>query len=222
MKIIGITGAIGAGKSTLSNHLHREGIPILSSDEVVHRLKDNDADVINKIKHIFPEVVVNEKIDRTRLRNTVLMKKSALSQLEEIYFPKLLEHQKAFLEDNQRRNTKIVVLDVPLLFETELNRYCDYSILATAPRFLRKLRVLKRKGMSAALFQFFEEHQMDDDERKKLADFIIPCGIDKGSALRKLKEALKQISELPEKQWHGKWPTKLKRIYNGKRDRFRY
>lgn len=222
MQIIGLTGAIGAGKSTLSKALRREGVPVHSSDEEVHLLMKEDLDVQRNIKKKWPDVFSKGKIDRVKLRKHVLSMPKGLSLLEDIFYAKLVKRQKEFLEINQRLKIKFVAVDVPLLFETGLDRYCHYVIVASTPVYLRKIRVLRRKGMNESQFQAFEAHQMEDEERKKRADFVIHCGVDKGSAHRKIREILANLSTQPENPWQGKWPTTLKRINHGTRNRFRH
>ena len=111
---------------------------------------------------------------------------------------------------------------MPLLLEMGLDRFCHYVILATAPPFLRKQRVLGRKGMSLEKLQAFEAHQMTEPQRKKRANFIIPCGREKGSALKRIQQILYQLSRQPPIEWQGKWPTNIKREPYGTGNRFRH
>lgn len=222
MWIIGLTGAIGAGKSTLAKALRSEGVPVLSSDREVHDLMKTDPEVQKRIKLLWPDVFQQGKIDRVKLRNYALSTPSGLSQLEDIFYPKLAQRQKEFLKKNQKLKLKVVALDVPLLFEIGLDSYCHCVILASTPLFLRKMRVLRRKGVNMKQFQAFESHQMRDDQRKKRATFVIPCGGDKGSSLKRIKRILRLISQEPAQKWQGKWPSNLKRIPYGTRNRFRH
>lgn len=222
MWIIGLTGAIGAGKSTLAKYLECEGIPVHSSDKEVHHLMKTDPEVQQKIKSLCPTAFHKGKVDRLKLREFALSSPNGLLDLETILYPRLTQNQKKFVIHNQKLKHKVIALDVPLLFEMGLNRYCHLVILASTPLFLRKMRVLRRKGLNTKQFEVFESHQMRDDQRKKRANFVISCGADKGSALKKIKEILKTISEEPIPKWQGRWPSTLTRISNATRNRFRH
>jgi len=222
MWILGLTGAMGAGKSTLAKYFRLMGVPVHCADRAIHSLLRKDIDIQQKIKFLWPEVFFNGKIDRSLLGDRVLSSPSDLAQLEEILYPKLAKQQKEFLLKNQKHKAKFVVLDVPLLFEVGLDRYCHYVILASAPLFLRKLRVLSRKGMAFQKFQDFESHQLNDAQRRKRADFMIPCGREKGSALKRIREILYMLSQKSSPKWQGRWPTNFKREPYGQGNRFRH
>ncbi len=211
MWIIGLTGGLGAGKSTLAKYLRQEGVPVLCSDREIHALLSFDLDIQKKIKALWPEVLVGGKIDRNQLANLVVFSFSNLTQLETILYPKLMERQKQFLLKNQRVNVPFVALDVPLLYEVGLDRYCHSVLIASAPLFLRKKRVLKRKDMTLMKFQALVSYQMNERERLKLSNFVIRTGLDKGNILKKVREMLRQLSQKPAPKWQGKWPTHIKR-----------
>lgn len=216
MWIIGLTGAMGAGKSTLSRSFEFLGVPVLCSDKVIHKLLESDPAVCQEIKALWPDVFVQGKIDRFLLGEYTLSSPDQLRILEGILYPKFAKIQKDFLKVHQKQNTPVVVLDVPLLFEVGLNRYCHCVILAVAPYFLRKKRILGRKGMSLKRFNFFESQQMPDKERLKYADFTVPTGRGKGSSLKRVQEILSLLSQHPSPVWNGKWPTILQREPYGK------
>ncbi|MBS0271339.1 MAG: dephospho-CoA kinase [Proteobacteria bacterium] len=222
MWIIGITGAIGAGKSSLSKYLKSLGVPIHSSDKEIHLLLEKDLQVREKIIKLWPNIIRQGKIDRELLGEAVLFSPNGLAQLEKILYPRLVERQKEFLRKNQYLNKDIVALDVPLLFEVGLDRYCHCVILASTPSLIRKERVLKRKGMTLEKLKAFESQQLNDRERRKWADYIIPCGREKGSALKMIKDILETLSLKKSPIWQGKWPKNLRRNRYGTRDRFRY
>jgi dephospho-CoA kinase len=149
------------------------------------------------------------KIDRKVLGDLVLSSPSDLKFLEEILYPKLLESQKEFLKRNQAQGKKAVALDIPLLFEVGLDRYFHFVVLASTPLFLRKKRVLKRKGMTLKKFKAFDEEQMSDLQKRKKSDFVIPCGREKGSSFKRVKYVLDFISQKPPRRWRGKWPISV-------------
>lgn len=209
MWIIGITGGIGAGKSFLSRSFVSLGVPVHSSDKFIHFLLDNDMKIQRKIKARWPKAFINGKIDRKILGDIALSSSSELRFLEETLYPKLLESQKDFLKRNQAQRRKAVALDIPLLFEVSLDLYCHFVVLALTPFFLRKKRVLQRKGMTLKKFKALDKEQMSDLQKRRKADFVISCGREKGSAFKKVKYILDLISQKPSLPWHGKWPINI-------------
>lgn len=222
MWVLGLTGGIGAGKSTLSKYLKYEGIPVHSADREIHCLLRTDPEIQHKIRELWPDVFINGNLDRKILGDRALSSPGGLLVLEDILYPKLAQRQREFLFQNQKRKASCVVLDIPLLFETGLDQYCDFVILASAPFFLRKQRVLRREGMTLKKFQTLESHQMKEVQRKKRADFVISCGRDKGSALKKIKHILYFFSQKPSPQWNGRWPINIIRSLHGTRNCFRH
>ncbi len=222
MKIVGLTGAMGAGKSSLAKYLHREGIPIHCADQEIHDLLASDVEIQEKIKELWPDVFVEGSIDRNKLGNRTFSSSQTLTQLENLLYPKLLQRQKRFLLKNQILNIPLVVLDAPLLCEVGLDRYCHFVVMAFAPLFLRKQRVLRRKEMTPQKFQMITSHQMKDQQRRKYVDFIIPTGREKGSALKRIRDILNTLLQKPSPSWQGRWPTQLKREPYVTRNRFRY
>ncbi|MBX9620584.1 MAG: dephospho-CoA kinase [Alphaproteobacteria bacterium] len=209
MWIIGITGGIGAGKSFLSRSFMSLGVPVHSSDKCIHFLLGHDVEIQKRIKELWPKAFINGKIDRKVLGDLVLSFPLDLKLLEETLYPKLLESQKVFLKKNQAQGRKFVALDIPLLFEVGLDRYCHFVVLASTPLFLRKKRVLRRKGMTLKKFKVFNKEQMNDLQRRKKVDFVIPCGREKGSAFKKVKYVLDLISQKNPCRWQGKWPINV-------------
>lgn len=222
MWIIGLTGAMGAGKSTLSQSFQRLGVPVLCSDTVIHTLLEFDPFVSQKIKMLWPSVFVKGRIDRFLLGECTLSSPDQLRILEGILYPHLAKLQKDFLEFHQKKNDPLVVLDVPLLFEVGLNKYCHYVVIATAPYSTRKKRVLKRPGMSLKKFNFFESQQMPEKERLKYADFVIPTGRGEQSSLKKIQEIISLLSQKTSPSWNGEWPTTLTREFYDKGNRIRH
>jgi len=211
MWIIGLTGRIGAGKSTLAGYLREMGIPVHSADQEIHTLLDEDWEVQQKIKDIWLDAFINGKIDRNILGERATTSSGGLAKLEKILYPKLAKRQKEFLIKNQRANVPFVALDVPLLLEVGLDHYCHVVILAQATLRMRKERVLKRQGMTLKKFQAFENHQMKDAEKKKRVDFVISCGREKESALKRIQHILKVLAKKNIPEWNGYWPANLKR-----------
>lgn len=222
MWILGLTGLMGSGKSMIASFLRLEGVPVQCADEEIHALLSSDKDTHQKIKKFWPDVFENRKLNRISLGDKILSCAYGLEKLEKILYPKLVLRQKKFLLKNQKEGTLLVALDVPLLFEVGLERYFHRVILAHAPLFLRKQRVLRRKGMTLEKFLYFDSHHMKEEEKIRKSDFIIPCGRDKGSVLRKIQEILHKLSQEPNPKWDGRWPIQLIRKSHGERSRFRH
>jgi dephospho-CoA kinase len=211
MWIIGLTGAIGAGKTTLSEEFQSLGVPVHCADTAIHTLLESDLEVFDKINALWPGAIVQGRINRCLLGDLVFSSPACLRILEGILYPKLALLQKKFLQENHTAGSPIVVLDVPLLLEVGLDEYCHYVILAVAPYNLRKKRVLERKGMTMEKFLSLESQQMTEQDRRKHADFIIPTGRSKGSSIKKIEELITRLSQDPSPQWRGRWPTILTR-----------
>jgi dephospho-CoA kinase len=211
MWIIGLTGAIGAGKSTVSQFFTQMGVPVHSADDTIHFLFDHDHEVQEQVRTSWPDVFVEGKIDRLKLGDRVLASPSELARLEGLLYPKLAENQREFLIKNQQQKKQFVVLDVPLLFEVGLDVYCDVVILVTARSPQLKQRVMRREGMTAEKYSIFKHLQMKDAERKKRADFIIYTGREKDHALKTVQKILFILSQQPIPTWQGKWPKSFKR-----------
>ncbi len=222
MWILGLTGAIGAGKSTLASSFRKMGVPVQCSDQEIHSLLNSDGEIQEKIRALWPKAFVKGKISRLLLGEQVALTSCGLETLEGILYPKIAQRQKKFLLRNQKKGIPVVVLDVPLLFEVGLDASCHRVILASSPLFLRKQRVLGRKGMGEEKFHFFESHQMAEKERMKRADFVIRCGLDKGSGLKRIQEILDTLTQEPDPKWQGKWPTHLERKSYGSRNCIRH
>lgn len=213
---------MGAGKSKISSCFQQEGIPVHCADTYVHFLFENDREVQRYVHSLWPDVFVGGKIDRLLLGNHILSSLQDLMKLEDFLYPKLAEDQRKFLQKKQSLKVPIVVLDVPLLFEVGLDAYCDYVVIAATSPSLRERRVMKRKGMTVKKFHTLERLQMKESERRKKADFIIYTGLDKGHALKAVKQILFVLSQRPSPKWQGKWPKNLKRRPNESRNCFRH
>jgi len=190
MKIIGLTGSIGMGKSATASLLRLMKVPVFDSDACVHALLTGRA--MQLILKEFPTVLDTKsgQIDRAALGRIIFQSAEAKQKLESILHPLVWEEQRKFIAKAQRAGKDRVVLDIPLLFETGRNRVCDEVITVTAPHFLQKQRVLSRRGMSSEKYKSILKSQLPDHEKRKLADFIVPTGLGRAFTLQKLKKIL--------------------------------
>ncbi|HEY7688006.1 MAG TPA: dephospho-CoA kinase, partial [Dongiaceae bacterium] len=190
MRIVGLTGSIGMGKSTAANALRRLGVPVHDADAEVHRLLRTDKALIAAIEAAFPGVGATDGIDRKALGARVFGDAAALHRLEGLIHPRVREAEAAFVRRMRGQRRPLVVLDIPLLFETGGERRCDSTMVVAAPRFLQEQRVLPRPGMTRERLSAIRARQLDDGEKLKRADIVIPTGLDRHFALRILTQAL--------------------------------
>lgn len=189
--VIGLTGSIGMGKTTVANMFRSLGIPVHDSDAAVHRLLGKNGRAVAAVAREFPDAVKEGIVDRRALGNKVFADRRALTRLESILHPLVREHQRRFLAGARRRRKPLVVLDIPLLFETGAERRCDLVVVVSAPRFVQSARVLRRAGMTAEKFRRILAHQVSDVRKRRLADFVVPTGLGKAASLRAVKDVVK-------------------------------
>lgn len=190
MKIIGLTGSIGMGKSATATLLRVLKVPVFDSDACVHDLLNGAA--IPQIKWAFPSVwsKLHETIDRQALARIVFADPAAKFQLEQILHPLVWAAQQKFIAKCKRAGHQRIVLDIPLLFETGRHRICDKTICVTAPNFLQQSRVLSRKNMNSDKYKAILKSQIPDRDKRYLSDFVVQTGLGRAFTLQKLKKIL--------------------------------
>ncbi len=171
MLLLGLTGSIGMGKSTTAEIFRAEGVPVYDSDRLVHEIYNGPSAL--EIEKAFPGATINGVVDRNRLAGMVLNNSEAMKRLEAIVHPLVWEGRRLFLEEQTRRGQKIVVLDIPLLFETGAETDVDKIIVVTAPADVQRARVLARPGMTTEKFESILARQTPDEEKRRHADFVI-------------------------------------------------
>jgi dephospho-CoA kinase len=174
MFVLGLTGSIGMGKSTTAAMFRAEGIAVHDSDAVVHELYKGEA--AGTIELAFPGTTRSGVVDRALLANVVLEDLAALARLEAIIHPLVAASRDVFLVEAAKNGASLVVLDIPLLFETQSDRIVDAVALVTAPESVQKARVCARPGMTAEGFAAILQRQMPDAEKRARAHFIIDTG----------------------------------------------
>jgi dephospho-CoA kinase len=168
--IIGLTGSIGMGKSTVASMFAAEGVPVFDADATVHRLQAAGGRLVPAIAAAFPDAVVDGAIDRAKLGAAVFGDDAAIKRLESIVHPAVAEERAAFLAHN---TDGLVVFDVPLLFETGGDRRVDCIVVVTAAPEVQRARVLARTGMTPAKFATILARQTPDSEKRARADHVI-------------------------------------------------
>ncbi len=197
MIILGLTGSIGMGKSTAARQLRRLGFPVHDADAVVHRLLARGGAAVTAIAAAFPGVVRDGVVDRRALGARVFGDPVSLRRLEAILHPLVRQAEHAFLARARRQRRRLVVLDIPLLFETGGQARCDAVAVVSAPPFVQARRVLARPGMTAERLEAIRRSQMADVDKRRRADVIIPTGLGYRPALRALVEVTAALLTLP-------------------------
>jgi dephospho-CoA kinase len=174
MIVLGLTGSIGMGKSTTAAMFAAEGIPVNDADAVVHRLYAGpDA---ARIEEAFPGTVSGGTVDRAALSKAVLGNSDALRRLEAIVHPLVRREERAFLAACRARGDALVVLDIPLLFETGRRDDVDRIVVVSADAAIQRERVLARPGMTEQKFEAILARQTPDAEKRRRADYVIDTG----------------------------------------------
>ncbi len=174
MIVLGLTGSIGMGKSTTAKMFVEAGVPVHDSDETVHRLYAGKAAPL--VEAAFPGTTVSGVVDRTKLGARVLGDAAALKTLETIVHPLVRADADAFLDRHRAAGAPLVVLDIPLLFETGGRNRVDKVVVVTAPAEIQRARVLARPGMSEEKLAAILAKQVPDAEKRRQADFVIDTG----------------------------------------------
>ena len=193
MIVVGLTGSIGSGKSFIINFFKSKQIPIYCADNEVKKILDKDVYTKRKIIKIFPSACVNKKIDKNKLSSIVFNDKKKLKKLESIIHPKVGKTKKNFLFLHKKKKSPIVVLEIPILFETKGHKNCNYTILVTVNKKEQLKRIMKRKNMNREKLNMIMKNQMPEKRKKKLADFVINNSFSKKKTLKKAASILNKI-----------------------------
>ena len=195
MKKIAITGQIGTGKSVLLNQFKFLGYKTYSSDQMVKDLYAKDKHVINEIRKLNPNLILNKKIRLDELSNKAFKEPSFLLKLEKIIHPRLHHIRSRIIKTNhinRNINRNIIVFEVPLLFEKKLQNNFDLVILLKCQNYLQVKRVLKRENMNREKFENINKKFIPERKKIILSDYVINSGIGKNHTMSKIKELIKK------------------------------
>jgi dephospho-CoA kinase len=193
MRVIGLTGGIGMGKSTAAKAFRRARLPVFDADAAVHRLQARGGRAVRPIGAAFPGTVVDGAVDRQRLRGAVLGNPDALRRLEAILHPMVRQAERAFIARARRARQRAVVLDIPLLLETGGHRRVDTVVVVSAPRAVQIHRVRQRRRMSAADIEAVIARQMPDRDKQRYANIVVRTGLSRHHALRTLRRLIQEL-----------------------------
>ncbi len=199
MRVLGLTGSIAMGKSTAAAIFRRLGIPVYDSDAVVHSLLSSTA--VQTISAVFPDVIVHGAVDRLALGARVWGDFVQLQQLESILHPLVRQAERRFLQRAATNHKLMVVLDIPLLFETNGEQRCDAVAVVTAPQFLQTQRAMRRVGMTLKKLESIRRRQIPENEKRRRATFVVQTGLGYRSTLRRLMKITETMCLRPSHHW---------------------
>jgi dephospho-CoA kinase len=195
MFILGLTGSIGMGKTTTARLFAEEGVPVHDADSVVHRLYQGEASAA--IEAAFPGTTTDGKVDRAKLADRVVGNAPEMRRLEAIVHPLVRAAEERFLADAQARGAPVVLLDIPLLFETGRQDRVDAVVVVSAPPEIQRARVFERPGMTAEKFAAISAQQMPDAEKRSRADFVVDSSHGIDSARAQVRAILAAVAAKP-------------------------
>lgn len=193
MITVGLTGSIGMGKSTTAAMFAAEGVPVYDADAEVHALYARGGAAVAPLAAAFPGVVVDGAVDRTLLSQRVVGKPDELKRLEAIVHPLVGESRVGFFQKAVAGGADIVVLDIPLLFETGGEKRLDAVVVVSAPADVQRQRVLARPGMDEAKLDAILARQMADAEKRARAHFVIDTGKGLDHARAQVRDVLARL-----------------------------
>lgn len=193
MRILGLTGSIGMGKSTAAAMLRSLGLPVHDADAVVHTLLAQGGKAVAAVENTFPGVIKDGAVDRKTLGGKVFGNQIELNRLETILHPLVRRAEHDFLQTCRQKGHDVVVLDIPLLYETGGEKRCDGVVVVTAPQFLQTQRVMKRPGMTSERFRQILANQMPDAEKQRRADWVVDTGLGRRPTLAALVRIVREL-----------------------------
>ena len=198
MLILGLTGSIGMGKSTTAKLFVEAGVPVYDADAAVHQLYEGEA--VPVIEAAFPGTTANGKVDRARLSARVVHDAAAMKQLEQLVHPMLGASRQKFFADAEAAGAPVVVVDIPLLFETGGEKRVDAVVVVTTSPELQRERVLARGTMDAAKLDAIIAKQMPDAEKRKRADFVVDTSHGLDPVRARIRDILAEVAKMPKRR----------------------
>jgi dephospho-CoA kinase len=198
MIVLALTGGIATGKSTTAALLRQMGIRVHDADKTVHRLIGPGGAAVDGIAKIWPHCMKDGSVDRAKLGRQVFVDQPQdLKKLNALLHPLVRLDEQVFLKRARRQGQKIVVLDIPLFFETDGAGRADFVLCTIAPPFLQKARALKRPGMTAEKLNAIRHRQWPERDKAAAASHVVPTGLGKAAAFRTLQKILPRLKNGP-------------------------
>lgn len=198
MRILGLTGSIGMGKSTTAKLFAEAGVPVYDADAAVHQLYEGEA--APAIEAAFPGTTANGKVDRQKLSGRVVHDPAAIKQLEQIVHPMLGASRNKFFADAEAAGAPVVVLDIPLLFETGGEKRVDAVVVVSTSPELQRQRVLARGTMDEAKLDAIIAKQTPDAEKRKRADFVVDTSHGLEPVRAQIAHILAEVVKMPQRR----------------------
>src|SRR3984885_9517292 len=198
MKILGLTGSIGMGKSTTAKLFAEAGVPVYDADATVHRIYEGEA--VPVIEAAFPGTTANGKVDRAKLSAKVVQDPAAIRRLEQIVHPMLRGYHQKFLDDAERAGAPVAVMDVPLLFETGGEKRVDAVVVVTTAPEVQRQRIMARGNMTAEALDAILARQLPDDEKRRRADFVVDTSDGLDPVRARIRDILAEVVKMPQRR----------------------
>jgi dephospho-CoA kinase len=198
MRVLGLTGSIGMGKSTTAKLFAEAGVPVYDADATVHMIYQGEA--APAIEAAFPGTTVGGKVDRAKLSAQVVHDLAAIRRLEQVVHPMLRAYRQTFLDDAERSGAPVAVVDVPLLFETGGEKTVDAVVVVTTDPDIQRQRVLARDKMTSEMFDAILARQLPDSEKCRRADFVVDTSHGLDPVRARIREILREAANMPRRR----------------------
>jgi dephospho-CoA kinase len=198
MRILGLTGSIGMGKSTTAKLFMEAGVPVYDADAAVHKIYEGEA--APAVEAAFPGTTVDGKVDRAKLSAKVVRDPAAIKQLEQIVHPMLGASRQKFLEAAEQSGAPVVVMDIPLLFETGGEKRVDAVVVVTTTPENQRERILARGTMTHEALDAILARQLPDAEKRKRADFVVDTSHGLDPVRARIRDILAEVVKMPQRR----------------------
>jgi dephospho-CoA kinase len=198
MLILGLTGSIGMGKSTTAKLFEEAGVPVYDADAAVHELYEGEA--APAIEAAFPGTTADGKVDRAKLSARVVHDPAAMRQLEQIVHPMLGASRKKFFDAAEAAGKPVVVVDVPLLYETGGEKRVDAVVVVTTTQEIQRERILARDNMTGEKLDAILARQLPDAEKRRRADFVVDTSHGLDSVRARIRDILAEVVKMPRRR----------------------
>ena len=198
MRILGLTGSIGMGKSTTAKLFTEAGVPVYDADAAVHKIYEGEA--APAVEAAFPGTTVGGKVDRAKLSARVVHDQAAIKQLEQIVHPMLGASRKKFLDEAEASGAPVVVMDIPLLFETGGEKRVDAVVVVSTDAARQRERILARGPLTNEALDGILARQMPDAEKRKRADFVVDTSHGLDPVRAAIRDILAEVVKMPQRR----------------------
>jgi len=198
MRVLGLTGSMGMGKSTTAKLFAEAGVPVYDADATVHKVYEGEA--APAIEAAFPGTTVDGKVDRAKLSAKVVGDPAAIRRLEAIVHPMLRSYHQKFLEDAERAGVPVVVMDIPLLFETGGDKRVDAVVVVSTSPEVQRQRILARGTVTEEALDGLLARQMPDEEKRKRADFVVDTSDGLDPVRARIRDILAEVVKMPRRR----------------------